>query len=136
MPIHPLAPSTPANISQLKKRVTALERYTDRSRGGELDEVLFTFPDTLYVAASPPYRYRLGGIVTSIVALLGTAGTTTTTVKVYRNGIIITTLTMAAGITSTSVNIAEAFGAGFDLLTVGITGAGAGAADLTVLVYV
>ena len=71
--------------------------------------------------------------------LLGTAGTTQTTVAVLRDGVLVGSLTFAAGVTEAELDMGDVtFGedAGFPLLSISITSPGTGAANLLVEVVV
>jgi hypothetical protein len=95
----------------------------------------FSYPGGLAAAVSPPWSPSGTVTATAVRALLGTAGTTTTTVSVRKNGSSVGTVSLVSSDTDQTAAISGGLTlTGSDLLTVEITAVGAGAQNLTVVV--
>lgn len=99
-------------------------------------DVPFSVGGTLNAATSPPWRFKNGARVEKVVAALGTAGTSNTVITLNKNGVAFGTVTLGPGVTFTTQTFNELFNADSDYLTVSITTAGSGAANLMVEVRV
>lgn len=131
-----LPPEIEREIGKLKKRVTDLERELGELRSGARDHGLpFVLSGPVFVKQSPPWTPRFLTRAVDIVALLGTAGTTTTTIEIRKNeNPIGAGLSLAPGETVKRFTLSSPFAADQDLLTVAVTAAGADAEDLDVIV--
>lgn len=106
------------------------------SDGKSINNALYSAVGTL-AATTGTHRFYVaaaGNIVMS-KASLGTAGSTATTVVVKKNGTTAHTLTIASGTNVITNNTVVAVAAN-DYITVDVTAAGTGAADLSVLVRI
>jgi len=124
-------------ISDLARRVANLERQLRGSTTAYRDHPPLRFVQSGAVTAttSPPAIFPDGADVRTMTVLLGTAGSTATTVQVERNGTSVQSATVAASSTMSLVSVGEDFTPG-DRVTVTVTAAGTGAEDLDVqLVY-
>lgn len=121
---------TPEHLTHLYERVARLERRRPRH------SVPFSYAGAVAVSASTPWVPQEGGVLTEARALLGTAGSSSTVVTVYVNGSSVGTVTLTSGQTNESTALSEALVADTDVVTVGVTTAGTGAEDLTVLLRV
>lgn len=131
-----LPPEIEREIGRLKKRVTDLERVLGEVLSGARDHGLpFVISGPVFEKESPPWTPRFATRAVDIVALLGTAGTTATTIEVRKNGAAQGAgLSLGADETVKRFTLSTPFAADQDLLTVAVTGAGAGAEDLDVIV--
>lgn len=131
-----LAPDIRRVLDSLGRRVGILERRVNPSAvaagGGSNDEIIFSYPGALSVNESPPVKLRYDGFLASVAIALTTAGSSTTTIQIKRNGTVIATLTVGSGVADSvpAVNV-RVFGE--DRLSVRISGVGTGAAGLTVM---
>lgn len=120
----------PEQLSELRlslaERDRAVENYLSRS------EIVFSMAGALVVAISGRYRFADGARGIRVQAELDTAGTSATTIDVYRNGASIGTISLAASATLAVATFESAFGADVDHLRFGVTTVGAGAKELTV----
>lgn len=129
-----LAPDIRRMISDLGRRVGILER---RVTGATSDtgtpannDIIFSYAGALTVAESPPAKLRYGGFLVTLAVAFGTAGSTSTTLEVKRNGAVIGTVVVPSSTTDYSGEIAARV-VGEDRITIEITTAGTGAADMT-----
>lgn len=126
-------PSGDRENELLKRRITDLERKLNRNRDGVGDQgKTFTLAGSIYVKESPQWTPRTTVELVRIVVLLKTPGTTSTTVVVYKNGVALRTIVVAANDDSNSTSLSTTIVPDNDKMTVGITVAGTGAADLSV----
>ena len=79
---------------------------------------------------SPPATFPTGATVTAMILLLGTAGTSDTSVQLQRNGTALVGGTLATGETMKVVSAGYGF-TPTDKVTVNVSAAGTGAKDLT-----
>lgn len=121
-------------VRDLARRVGILERRTIDRGADTRREIVFTLPGALIGSTSPKYYVRDGGLVTSVLCSLGTAGSTSTTVQIKRDGVVVRTITLAAGVTVARAVPQVPLGADQEALTVTVSAAGTGARDLTVQV--
>lgn len=105
------------------------------SGGGGVAEANFSFYGLLHETVSPPYRVLSDAIssLSSVTVTLGSAGVTHTVVDLLLNGIVVATVTVAAGSThdtdTVTVDLARD-----DVLNARVTEPGDGAIDVTVQV--
>ena len=136
MPGATLPSDAAGQLETLSKRLEDLERPSRTpGREGAIDELRFSLPGAVSVSTSGPDESHIGGQLVGVICRLGTAGTSNTVVTVYRNGASLGTVTLASGETRKvgylgNIRIA----AETDVVTVGVTTAGAGASGLTVKV--
>lgn len=130
----------PANIypDTLTGQVAEL---MDRSDGHAavvtaVETLVFSLAGSVAVSTSGPDTPAADGTLFKVRCLLGTAGTSSTVVTVYVNGSSVGTVTLTSGQTNVAASFSEALTADSDLVTVGVTTAGSGAKDLTVLARV
>lgn len=110
-------------------------RHTPTSLGGSPPSpVQFSLPGSVTASLSGPWMPDEDMTLVSVRALLGTAGTSSTVVTVYVNGSSVGTVTLASGATSAQADIYVELVRNTDVVTLGVTTAGAGAAMLTVIV--
>ena len=127
--------SEPDVIKELQRRVANLERRIferdNAGAGGDTIRMGWAVDGVLTTGTSHGWPLTSGDSYTldDLSATLDTAGSTTTTLEVRKNGVAVATLDLAAGITSASVAPSESYADG-DLYTIAITAAGTGAADL------
>lgn len=69
-----------------------------------------------------------------MVAMLGTAGTTTTTVALKVNGATVVSLSLGAGETFKRLTLSKSLAPDLDFATVALTAVGASAANLDVII--
>jgi hypothetical protein len=129
-----LTPDIRRMIGELGRRVGILER---RVTGGGTatgtppnNDIIFSYAGTLAAAESPPAKLRYGGFLATLSVALGTAGSSSTTLEVKRNGTTVATVVVP----SSSADYGATVGARVspeDRITVEITSAGTGAADMT-----
>lgn len=100
------------------------------TRPASVDLPPWSLPGAVYVSESGRY-YSQPTTIRSIRASLDTAGTSTTTVTVYVNGVSADTITLTSGTTTTTKAVSITVPA-LGYLKVGVTTAGTGAEDLTV----
>jgi hypothetical protein len=93
----------------------------------------FSLAGAVVDSVSPPWTPLADQTLTSVRCLLGTAGSTSTTVKLRKNGTVSATIVIASSDTDTDVQSASIALTPGDLLTVEVDGAGTGASDLTVV---
>lgn len=131
-----LPPEYAREVGRLKNRVLALEKRLGELERGARDHGLpFVVSGGLYVVESPPWTPRFLTRAVDVIALLGTAGTSTTSIEIRKNGSPIGAgLGLASGETVKRFTLSSPFSPDEDLLTVAITAAGAGAQDLDVIV--
>lgn len=100
-------------------------------------EVEFSYAGAVAVSTSTPWAAAANCTANSVRALLGTAGSSSTVVTVYVNGSSIGTVTLTSGQTNVGAALTTTVVAqDTDVVTVAVTTAGTGAADLTVLLRV
>lgn len=128
-------PDIRATVRSILTRLDLLERRLARLVAFRLVvDIPFTLVD-VSVSTSPRYYFAVPGAqVFEVAVSLGTAGSSTTTVTVMKNGNVIATVTLAAGATFKLTKVTSDFTGNQDALTVAVTGAGTGALDLDVQV--
>lgn len=95
-------------------------------------DIIYNLPGPLSLSTSPAVAPRDPMTVTGFSAQLATPGTTSTTINLLKNGTIVATISMAAGVGYANVAITPAvsYGARGDTYAVNVSHVGAGAADL------
>lgn len=131
-----LPPEIAREISRLKKRVSDLERELgDLLRGARDHGLPFVIDGPVIVRESPPWTPRFTTRAVDVIALLGTPGTSSTSIEVRKNGSPVGAgLSLGPDETVKRFSLSSAFAADEDLLTVAVTVAGSGAEDLDVIV--
>lgn len=129
-----LAPDLRRIIEGLTRRVAILERRITTSAATDAvpnDDIIFCYTGTLASASeSPPVKLRYSGILSILAVGLATAGSTSTTLEVKRNGTVVATVVIPSGSADYGAHIGARFEAE-DRLTVRLASAGTGAADMT-----
>ena len=120
-------------LRNLERRLSILERRIREQQGAAFnDETVFSLPEAVAASTSPKAYLRADCRMVNVVASLGTAGSSTTTVQVKKNGSTVVTLTLAASATFTRTRANVGFIEDTDYITVTVSAAGTGAKDLTV----
>lgn len=128
-------PTLPSDVSSLKKRVTDLERKLNNASGlNPYLGVPFSLAGTIFVSESPPWSSPVKLRISSLAVLLGTAGSSTTTVALKINGSTVATVNVAAGEKSRKLTISQQLAPDQDVVSVACTASGNGAKDLDVIV--
>lgn len=94
----------------------------------------FSLAGIMRVSVSPRYYSPVVVRLTKLVVSLGTAGTTTTTVELRKNGGAIASVSLGAGETFATTALSDGMVNDLDYLQVAVTAAGSGAEDLDVQV--
>lgn len=120
-------------IGDLARRIGILERRvsTVTPHVADVTEIIFSFAGDLTATTSPPIRVPQAGILGELAVTLGTAGSSTTTILVERNGTTVGTVAVLSGVTAYDGPINARFAADSDVLTLTVSSAGTGAADMT-----
>ena len=127
----PTAPEFREFVAQAEHRDQALEDWLARVSGPPIPP--FTLPGAVAVSTSPPWTPWEVVAVAEVRVLLGTAGSSTTTVEVQKNGTAFETVNLASSADDSGAVDTEATLAPDDLLTVEVTAAGTDAEDLVVI---
>lgn len=135
-------PTPRSEVDDLKRRVFDLERRTGVSSSDTRPEATVETAQwsqygtvTLTTAAdATAHRVRKGGTIREIYGSLSTAGSSSTVVTVYKNGVSIGTVTLASSDATETDTITAVSVAPGDKLTARVTTAGTGAAGLSVFV--
>lgn len=128
-------PSMTKELSSLKKRVSDLERRLDALLSpNQYLGIPFSLGGELYLSESSPWSSPIELRVATMVAMLGTAGTTTTTVAFKVNGITVTSLSLGAGEKFKRLTLSKSLAPDIDFATIAITAVGSGAANLDVII--
>lgn len=133
MSVALLPPDLRRIFLDLTRRVGILERRvsTATETAADTSEILFSFAGSLAASTSPPVRISQAGILNVLAVTLGTAGSTSTTILVERNGTTVGTVVVPSSTTVYDAPIGSRFAANSDVLTLEIITAGTGAADMT-----
>lgn len=121
-------------VTELARRVENIERGirpVNRPEPSPAD-IVFSHAGPVATSTSPKAVTR-GGTLTSVIVTLGTAGSSSTVVTVYKNGSSIGTVTLASSATIGRGSMVQSFAPDIDKLHVAITTAGTGAADLVAM---
>lgn len=100
-------------------------------------EMPFTFAGPLSAGSiddlSPPFVVPPGGFhLTRVQGLLGTSGSSTTEVELYRNGSVFTSISLASGETHETLTLDETFVPDSDFIQVAFASIGTGAEDINI----
>lgn len=125
-------PTVERLVSTLSRRVDQLERRLKALEAAYEPELPFVQSGTVFVAQSPPWIRRKSGRLTDFVVLLGTAGATATVVELWKNDIVVASVTLGPGVNQLHSHVSTTASPNTDRFIVAVTQAGAGAADLTV----
>lgn len=133
MSVTLLPPDLRRIFTDLQRRVGILERrvsiaITTATAGGE---IIFSFAGELAASTSPPIRVRQAGIMSVLAVTLGTAGSSSTTILVERNGSTVGTVVVPSSTTVYNAEVGARYAADSDIVTLTIDTAGTGAADMT-----
>lgn len=133
-------PTSKSEVDELKRRVYDLERIVKAGNRttpqGEptVETIPFAqFGDVTLTDAgdSTAWRVRVGGKIREIYASLSTAGSSSTVVTAYKNGVSIGTVTLASSDTTETDTITTVSVGPGDKITVRVTTAGTGAKGLS-----
>lgn len=129
-----LTPDIRRIIDDLTRRVGILERRITNSTTATgtpaNNDIIFSHAGTLTTGESPPAKLRYGGFLATLAVALGTAGSSATTLEVKQNGTVVATVVVPSG----SADYGAPVGARIfpeDRISIEITTAGTGAADMT-----
>jgi hypothetical protein len=120
-------------LDDLARRIGILERRVFAANTGEgsAAEIVFSYAGGLTETVSPPVRVRQGGNLAVLAVSFGTAGSTDTIINVLRNGTVAGTVTVPDGVEIYNGEVPVRFAADSDTLSLEITTAGLGTADMT-----
>lgn len=125
-------PDIQALFSKVSSRLDVLERRLHALEAAYEPELPFVQSGAISVGQSPPWMRRKGGKLVEFVVLLGTAGSSPTVVAMLKNGVVIGTALLDAGVDQVHVTMSEPAAPDADRFVAAVTTAGSGAADLTV----
>lgn len=129
-----LNPDLRRMLADVARRVGILERRTrtaSTTTGTPAnDDIIFSYAGTLAAAESPPAKLRYGGFLSVLAVGLGTAGSSNTTLEVQINGTVVAAVVVPSSSTDYSAEVGARVNAE-DRLTIEVTSAGTGAADMT-----
>lgn len=130
-----LAPDIRRSLGDLARRIGILERRVGGASASATgtppnDDIIFSHAGTLATGESPPAKLRYGGFLQTLAVGLGTAGSTSTTLQVKRNGTVVATVVVPTGAADYSADIGARVNAE-DRISVNISAAGTGAARMT-----
>lgn len=130
---HLVPPRSGEQISQTKTRVHDLERRLSRGSITPLGYIAkFSLHGVLYVSTSGVDAHPTGARLTLVYGYLDTAGTTTTTVSLLKNGVNFGYLKFLSGVTYNELVVSTAFSARKDEFQVALTTAGTGARSISI----
>ena len=129
-------PDLAVEISNIKRRLDAIERKLNGLDDVFKPEIVFSYSGPLAVSISPTWTRRETGRMVEVHARLRVAGSTDTLIDIVKNGATILTVTILAG----SLSVRRPcngndflFYADQDVLYDEITTVGSGAEDLTLM---
>lgn len=126
-----LLPALRQILAAFDRRIGVLERRTSASAAAAIDsEIIFSYAGPLAAGESPPVLVRHSGVLSVLAVALGTAGSTSTTIEVKRNGTTVATVVVPSGDVAFNGDVTVAY-TPEELLAIEITTAGTGAADMT-----
>jgi len=126
-------PDDGAYIADLRRRVGILERRVapTSAAGGINGDIIFSYAGELVSdTESPPVKVRYDGFLATLAVALGTAGSSSTTLTVKKNGTVITTVVIASGVADYVVPVGVRV-YGEDRISLSTVTAGTGAAEMT-----
>lgn len=123
----------PDRIHDHEDRIRALERrIREEESSAAVDtslEILWAVDGAITTGVSNRYYFESAQTMSAFRVTLATTGSTATILELRKNGVAITTVTLAASTTTTRVAASATFASG-DYYTIAITTAGTGAEDL------
>lgn len=136
MPTTTRPPSGEDQMTALVRRVEQLERGTKPTvRPATIETAIFSGQGPVQTATSAHWPVTVGGQITGVTAVLVAAATSSTVLRVFRNGLQIgPDLTIASGVTAKAFYLGSFRCSRGDSLQVVVVTAGAGAVSLTVAV--
>ncbi len=133
MPDTRTLPDERLTRAQMLRRIDALERRLAFFETRFSDEVEFSLPGTISVKTSGRHYPRASTRLREAFASLDVPGVTATVVGIYRNAVLLDSLTLAANSDLPVVlPFSALYGKDQDYIQVGVITAGAGATALTV----
>lgn len=128
-----LAPDIRRIIEDFGRRIAILERRITGEPAAIDDShsIIFSHSGTVLASTSPPARVWKGGNLTVLAVTFGTAGSTDTVIAVERNGTTVATVTVPASTEAYNGTVSARYVADVDTLSLTVTSAGTGAADMT-----
>lgn len=135
-PNGPTPPSYAKDQAAIWKEIRALWRQTQQGQDDRFPtETIFSFAGGPFAGSqSPPYQARLSAKIRQITVVLGTAGSTSSTVVAYLNGTAFSTIVIAAG-DKTAFDLPDEVMNEGDVVTVAVTVLGTGALDFTIQMH-
>jgi len=135
MSVSLLSPEVRRILADLTRRVGILERRINptavTAAGGTNGDVVFSHAGGLVSGTeSPPVKLRYSGFLATLAVALGTAGSSSTTIEVKKNGTVIATVVVASSVADSVVAVGVRVYAE-DRLSLTVVTAGTGAADMT-----
>lgn len=128
-------PSVAKDLSTLKKRVSDLERRLDAlTSPNNYLGIPFSLGGRIYLSESPPWTSPIKLRISTMVVMLGVAGTSTTTVALRVNGSTVTSVSLSAGETFKRVTLSKFVVPDVDFVKMAITAAGESAEDLDAII--
>lgn len=125
-----LRPSYRRDQESIWLEIRKLQRGVHKRGQTTTEDVPFVLSGKIYVSRSPRYYVHKGGTLWQVLVSLDTPGTTETTVTLYKNTDVLTTITLAAGADKTTKIVNEAFARDTDYLVVAVTTAGVDAVGI------
>jgi len=122
-------------FADLARRIAILERRvnpTSAAAGGVInDDIVFSYAGALVSSTeSPPVKLRYDGFLATLAVALGTAGSSSTTLNVKKNGTVIATVVVASSVADYVIDVGVRVAAE-DRLSLRVVTAGTGAANMT-----
>lgn len=127
-------PSVSGELSSLKKRVSDLERRLDDLTKHKYLGIPFSLGGPIYISESPPWSSPVKLRISSMVVILGSAGTTTTTVELKVNDATVITVSLGAEEIFKRVTLSKPLAPDVDFVKVAVTAAGETAKNLDVII--
>lgn len=132
MPDHRVLPDERRTRNEMLERIDLLERRLLRLLERWQDEVDFSLPGSIYIVGSGRHYPRISTRLRDVLVSLEPPGTGATVVGIYRNGLLLDTVTMEAGMEQQRLALTATFNQDADYATVGVITAGDGAENLVV----
>lgn len=127
-----LKPTYARDQETLWREIRKLWAGVNNRTRGTIKDVPFALSGDIFISSSSRYYLRNGGTLQRILMSIDEPGSTSTTVTIYKNLDVVTTITLGAGIDKTQVILSESFEPDTDYIRVAVTTAGAAAVGLTV----
>ena len=126
-----LLPALRRLFADLERRVAILERRASGTAVSAADsQIIFSYAGALTASESPPVLIRHNAVLSVLAVALGTAGSTSTTLAVKRNGATVATVVVPASDAEYNGDVTVGF-TPEEKLSLEIVTAGTGAADMT-----